>query len=100
MGIARQTVSDVCEHVVSQIPIEGKRNSRRISRKMPRNKREMFFNDVPGKLDGSLRKLERKYRLDKNCLNNILRQNQLVLKSRKSGTKYTAKQISEQRMDI
>ncbi|KAF2898430.1 hypothetical protein ILUMI_07755 [Ignelater luminosus] len=100
MGIARQTVYDICKRVDYKFSIERKNGSGRKANKMPRKKRKALVNDADGKLGVSLRKLGRKYRIDKKYVSNILKQSDVVLKYRKSAPKYSEKQKTEQKYKL
>lgn len=97
MGIPKRTIYDICRRVEMGISAERRKGSGRVARKMPKRKCEALVKDAHGKVGVTLRKLGRKYKIDKKYVSNILRKNNVSYRIRKSAPKYSEKQKKSKR---
>lgn len=100
MGVPKRTIYDICQRVDSGKTITRKSGSGRRAKKMPKKKRMCLIEDAHGKLGVSLRKLGRKYKIDKKYVSDILKKENVILKARKIAPKYTEKQKNEQKKKL
>lgn len=100
MGISKRTTYSICRRVENGNSVERQVGSGRPARKMPQKKREALVNQSHGKLGVSLRKLGRKFKIDKKYVSNILKENNVKLATRKSAPKYSEKQKLEQKRKL
>ncbi|KAJ3641425.1 hypothetical protein Zmor_027932 [Zophobas morio] len=100
MNVPKRTIYDICQRVDSSKSITRKPGSGRPAKKMPKKKVMSLVADAHGKLGVSLRKLGRKYKIDKKYVSNILKKEGVSRKVRKTAPKYTNKQKSEQKKKL
>ncbi|WP_219823707.1 hypothetical protein, partial [Enterobacter cloacae complex sp. 2DZ2F20B] len=74
VGISKRTTYSICRRVENGNSVERQVGSGRPARKMPQKKREALVNQSHGKLGVSLRKLGRKFKIDKKYVSNILKE--------------------------
>lgn len=67
---------------------------------MPKRKCEALVKDAHGKVGVTLRKLGRKYKIDKKYVSDILKKNNVSYRIRKSAPKYTDKQKKDQKKKL
>ncbi|KAJ3659055.1 hypothetical protein Zmor_010764 [Zophobas morio] len=100
MGISKKTTYSICRRVENGNSVERQVGSGRPARKMSQKKREALVNQSHGKLGVSLRKIGRKFKIDKKYVSNILKENNVKLATRKSAPKYSEKQKLEQKRKL
>ncbi|KAF2884525.1 hypothetical protein ILUMI_21641 [Ignelater luminosus] len=73
MNVPKRTTYDICQRVDSANSITKKPDSGRPTKKMPKKKVTSLIADAHGKLCVSLKKLGRKYKIEKKYVSNILK---------------------------
>lgn len=100
MGVPKKSIYNICKRVDLNIGVERKSGSGRPARKMTSKKKEALCEYAHGRLGVSLRKLGRKYNIDKKYVSNILKEHNVSLVTRKSAPKYSEKQLKDQRRKL